>query len=211
MKKFHASSLIILLCVMLVCILSCNKEKPPVAKFTADKNNVLAPDTIQFTNLSENADSYAWDFGDSVTSTKDNPSHIYEKAGIYEVILIAKGAGGEAKVSSDIVLRLSLSGTWNKTFCFDNTEEPLLGVLEIRHQNSDKLEGEFVFTNGSGYTELGSNSVINDTNVTLVWVLQGMYELSFKGIINNDFDSMEGNFYTLDLKVGTWEATKLVN
>ncbi|MBA7586016.1 hypothetical protein ES708_28012 [subsurface metagenome] len=67
------------------------------------------------------------------------------------------------------------------------------------------------FTNGSGYTELGSNSVINDTNVTLVWVLQGMYELSFKGIINNDFDSMEGNFYTLDLKVGTWEATKLVN
>ena len=52
-----------------------------------------APFTVVFTNLSENAGSYEWDFGDDTTSasdTTDEPvSHEYTTAGIYEITLTA--------------------------------------------------------------------------------------------------------------------------
>src|SRR5262249_28086138 len=42
---------------------------PPVAGFSATPTNGLKPLTVQFTNLSTGAGSYAWDFGDGKTST----------------------------------------------------------------------------------------------------------------------------------------------
>ena len=40
-------------------------------------------------NLSENADSYYWDFGDGNTSTEESPRHEYAEAGMYMITLIA--------------------------------------------------------------------------------------------------------------------------
>ncbi|MFH2142275.1 MAG: N-acetylmuramoyl-L-alanine amidase [Bacteroidota bacterium] len=42
-----------------------------------------------FFNLSSNAISYTWDFGDGTSSTDANPWHQYQTTGIYTVILIA--------------------------------------------------------------------------------------------------------------------------
>jgi len=66
--------------------------KLPIANFEIENNNTLQPATVIFNNSSENANSYAWDFGDSNsgnqnTSTLENPQHIYEKAGTYKVVL----------------------------------------------------------------------------------------------------------------------------
>ncbi len=44
---------------------------------------------IQFTNTSQNASSYAWDFGDGVLSDSANPVHIFSAAGTYYVQLIS--------------------------------------------------------------------------------------------------------------------------
>ena len=41
---------------------------------------------------------WSWDFGDGQTSTERNPSHTYNKAGVYSVTLIA---GGEGNCTSD--------------------------------------------------------------------------------------------------------------
>jgi gliding motility-associated-like protein len=40
-------------------------------------------------NLSANADSYWWDFGDGTTSTEFDPIHYYTEEGVYDVTLIA--------------------------------------------------------------------------------------------------------------------------
>ena len=66
--------------------------KPPEAQFSIQKNNVLGPATIIFNNNSVNAEEYSWDFGDPDSgddnySDKKNPSHTYEKAGRYKVVL----------------------------------------------------------------------------------------------------------------------------
>ena len=43
----------------------------------------------QFTNQSNGADQFYWDFGDGDTSAQVNPLHIYDDAGTYTVMLVA--------------------------------------------------------------------------------------------------------------------------
>jgi PKD repeat protein len=44
---------------------------------------------VTFTNTSENADSFIWNFGDGDESNTENPTHAYVNAGTYEVMLKA--------------------------------------------------------------------------------------------------------------------------
>ncbi|MCB9040097.1 MAG: PKD domain-containing protein [Lewinellaceae bacterium] len=55
----------------------------PMAGFELAKNDLA----ITLSNLSSNADSYFWDFGDGNTSTATDPTHTYDSAGDYEVSL----------------------------------------------------------------------------------------------------------------------------
>ncbi|MEL6192397.1 MAG: PKD domain-containing protein, partial [Bacteroidota bacterium] len=64
------------------------------AAFTVDNSEDVEELTANFTNLSENADSYIWKFGDRTTSGQENPTHTYEQTGEFEVELIALSEGG---------------------------------------------------------------------------------------------------------------------
>ena len=55
----------------------------PVADFRASTTQGYAPLDVQFTDLSQNAISKIWDFGDGTTSIEQNPKHIYSQAGNY--------------------------------------------------------------------------------------------------------------------------------
>lgn len=62
----------------------------PFADFLASPRVVLIPDQLAyFKNLSENASSYFWDFGDGTTSTEVEPKHAYTEEGEYDITLIA--------------------------------------------------------------------------------------------------------------------------
>jgi PKD repeat protein len=69
----------------------CYKKVPiPVADFSVhSSNDTIVPDTLTFKNLSQNASTYEWDFGDSHSSTEVNPVHIYIVAGSFTVVLKA--------------------------------------------------------------------------------------------------------------------------
>lgn len=71
------------------------------AQFSVDRYMNRA----QFTNLStDNARSFAWDFGDGTTSTERNPMHIYAEAGSYTVKLTARGVIKTAEAEQTIVI-----------------------------------------------------------------------------------------------------------
>ncbi len=57
--------------------------------FNADFGFQQYNDSISFTNLSSNYESVFWDFGDGITSTDENPTHVYTLNGSYTVILTA--------------------------------------------------------------------------------------------------------------------------
>lgn len=61
----------------------------PIADFRVDNNVSPVSIPVSFTNLSQSATSYFWDFGDGNTSTATNPQHTYQDAGTYSVELSA--------------------------------------------------------------------------------------------------------------------------
>ncbi|WP_141241773.1 PKD domain-containing protein, partial [Methanosarcina spelaei] len=50
-------------------------------------------------DISKNATEWKWNFGDGTTSTQQNPTHKYSKAGTYTVNLTVKNAAGSNTVT----------------------------------------------------------------------------------------------------------------
>jgi PKD repeat protein len=77
--------------------LSCYKKTViPVADFSFHgSNDTIVPDTLTFRNLSQNASTYEWNFGDSHSSTATDPVHVYTVAGSYTVVLKAYSSNGD--------------------------------------------------------------------------------------------------------------------
>lgn len=65
-----------------------NIDLNPIAEYSFYTSNPIDYDSlVYFTNLSENIISYKWSFGDSSFSNLENPIHIYQKSGIFNVQL----------------------------------------------------------------------------------------------------------------------------
>ena len=68
---------------------------PPIANFSGTPTTSAAPMLVTFTDSSTNGPtSWSWNFGDSSTSTAQNPTHTYVNAGYYTVALTATNAYG---------------------------------------------------------------------------------------------------------------------
>lgn len=63
----------------------------------------MAATEVDFTNLSLNATSYSWNFGDGTTSTVTNPTHAYAQPGVYIARLTAFGPGGTSASAEKVV------------------------------------------------------------------------------------------------------------
>lgn len=72
---------------------------------------------IELTNLSDNATSYLWEFGDGTTSTQSNPSYTYGEYGTYTLRLIATNGCGPDTM--EVVLELG--DTPNSFFSYNNS------------------------------------------------------------------------------------------
>ena len=107
---------------------SCKKDSDdpntddPIASFqySIDESNWLQ---VSFTNNSQNATSYSWDFGDGNNSTEKDVTHVYDAAGDYTVNLTASNdAGSSITYSKNLTLtdpnsaRKLLTGEESKTW-----------------------------------------------------------------------------------------------
>lgn len=72
--------------LLLLLVASCSK---PIAQFKTQIADNTAPVDVHFTNESQKADRYEWDFGDGETSTEEEPTHHFIKSGHYNVVLKA--------------------------------------------------------------------------------------------------------------------------
>ena len=78
---------------LVVLVMGCSKDDPllplPAVNFETDPEIIEVGLPVTFENLTTNASSYQWDFGDGQTSTSISPTIIYEESGTYTVTLIA--------------------------------------------------------------------------------------------------------------------------
>jgi len=78
----------------------------PTADFSSSVTTGFAPLAVSFTDLSTGyPTSWSWDFGDTITSTLQNPVHSYLNPGTYTVSLMASnGAGSNTITKSDTIV-----------------------------------------------------------------------------------------------------------
>ncbi len=68
---------------------------PPVAEFSGSPTSGIAPLLVSFTDASTGPiTSWAWDFGDSTSSTLQNPNHTFTGTGTFTVALTVTGPNG---------------------------------------------------------------------------------------------------------------------
>jgi PKD repeat protein len=94
--------------IFLTTLFSCKEDDEPVPdpiasfQFAISTTNFLE---VTFTNYSQNATTYSWNFGDATTSTDQNPIHAYTAAGTYTVVLTVKNSANvEATFNQEITI-----------------------------------------------------------------------------------------------------------
>lgn len=88
-NKFN---LLLLLLISMIVFTSCdNTDTLNVsACYTySPESDLQTGDTVYFSNCSENAVNFTWDFGDGTTSTEAEPYHVFDAPGIFDVTLTA--------------------------------------------------------------------------------------------------------------------------
>ena len=75
----------------------------PVPNFSSEVVNTDSSLTVHFTDNSENATEWYWDFGDGTSSTEQNPTHVYAASGTYNVSLTVSNVNGKASKSLTVI------------------------------------------------------------------------------------------------------------
>ena len=105
---YRASLLLVVLMLLVTLLLSACADGEEVevlqARLAADGTTGQAPFKVTFTNASENADQFRWDFGDSVATTtravEEIVTHEYTKAGTHTVTLTAIREGEPDEINT---------------------------------------------------------------------------------------------------------------
>ncbi|MFT7197180.1 MAG: PKD repeat protein [Marinoscillum sp.] len=119
MKMYSKGFLLFTTMLALLVFVSCDEiadavgdVEDPIAsfQFEVDEADFLK---VTFTNFSQNATSYSWDFGDGESSTDENPAHTFAASGSYDIVLTAINDKGQATSTKKVALEDPLSAQRN--------------------------------------------------------------------------------------------------
>lgn len=174
------------LCIAVAVFQSCDKNgdaksDKPAAKFSVSGYEVTVPCSISFINISENATSYLWSFGDGTTSTLSNPTHVYNAAGTYILQLTVTGPGGSASACK--LLTLEASPAANKS-AFSYYQEKCSGTpVGISFKTINPLSANTVWDFGNGTVSLARDPIVQ-------FLLPGDYTIKYSSQLGSIRDTV---------------------
>ncbi|AKB36979.1 cell surface protein [Methanosarcina siciliae C2J] len=84
----------------------------PLADFSMYPESGNSPLEVEFTDLSTNAVSWFWNFGDGHNSTSQNPTHTYSEAGTYTVSLRVYNSESDTSICYDSIQIYEQDDSW---------------------------------------------------------------------------------------------------
>lgn len=146
----------------------------PVASFTSNAVAACAPFNVSFTNTSQAAVSYVWDFGDgSAASTAASPTHTYQNTTNflqnYTVTLYVTNAGGCQDSTKQVIQAYPTA-----QFTFAATPDSGCGPLSVNFPAAaGAVSYQWDFGDGSTSTAINpSHTFTNATPSTQVYTVQ---------------------------------------
>lgn len=171
MKKQH---LFLCLTVFSLFTISCEKDPEPIASFTYNGANKPAPAEVSFTNNSQNATTYLWEFGDGASSTEKNTKHTYTTGGTFTVKLTAYNGKNLNSTSSNLTI---LSPVPDPVANFGFVENGNFAPSSVSFTNTS--------TNGTTYNwDFGDGQTSTSQNPNHVFTTGGVFNVTLK-VINS--------------------------
>lgn len=164
----------------------------PIADFSMDKSMVIPGETVTFTNASQWAESYSWDFGDGSNSTVTDPTHSYTSEGIYTVTLTADGYnGGNDSYSTAVNVCYPPEADFTMSSDLVGTGE------DIQFTNGSIEATTYLWDFGDGTTSTSENPTHN-------WTTGGVYtvQLTATGDCGSDTYTDEVTVYEVNIFPG---------
>jgi len=161
-KKLN-TKISILFAVLSVFIYQGCDTPEPIACFTYEPSiEIKAGDIVTFTNCSENADLYEWNFGDGTSSITANPEHIFTEANDYKVTLTAQNESKSDQMEITITVAAS-------EIIIENPTSYDLPIDWINHYvNEFTTDGDWPEETTVDYTLSISNGVYSMTSYDTV-------------------------------------------
>jgi hypothetical protein len=117
----------------------------PVADFTASSTLL----STTFTNASQGAVSYAWNFGDGATSTQANPIHTYTATGVFNVrLIVTNSCGLKDTILQQVGVTPSEEPSWLDYFSL--APNPTSGAFTVEMNGTPQNEIAFTVFNMIG-------------------------------------------------------------
>lgn len=182
LPEFIKASMAVLIVVGLSFFSACKSddEEPaplPIAtfQFEISEDNGLE---VAFTNFSQHATSYAWDFGDGIgTSNDESPTYTFGDGGTYTVKLTATNETGSAEHEKEITVINTLLPAADFSFQVSNEN-----TLEVSFTSNSPNATGFEWDFGDGGTS-------TEANPTYVYLEGGTYTV--KLIVTNQHGSSD--------------------
>jgi S-formylglutathione hydrolase len=200
---------------MIILIASCSR---PEASFSYNCSTCETGDPVQFLNSSVNSNTFNWDFGDENTSTEENPVHIYNVSGVYDVRLTISNNYGSDAANSLVTIKEPAGVLIERIVYSPGLDGNLLGDLSSRnvsiylppgYESSEKrfpviylLHGwighNILWFGGGGYAEVNLEPIMNDliNNKTIEPMIL---------VSPDSYNYFLGSWYINSVSSGNWE------
>lgn len=103
----------------------------PVAFFEATPRAIRAGQKVSFLDLSDNAASWFWDFGDLTSSTLQNPVHTYNDPGAYPVTLRIDNGSGDLSFYGPVTISVDPAAPALESVGLDAGPDSVITTLEF--------------------------------------------------------------------------------
>jgi len=173
----------------------------PITRFTADNPLGFAPLTVQFTDESDFATSWSWDFGDgSEKSTEQNPEHVFAIVGSYTVTLTTTNEKGDSVLVKENYIKANEKPELpeGEKLYGGNMEDP--NLWNISGLNGDAVttstwnNTEDTLAYGAGGNLMLSATALNNQSMYCIWqaveLTQGM-KYTFDGAFRDISDNLD--------------------
>lgn len=146
---------------------------PPQPKFDADiLSACFAPMNVVFTDRSNGATSWFWDFGDGITSNFQSPAHIYNSSGYYTVKLrVTNGNGCVDSLIKTNYIKIAEDHPYFSSSSLSICKNQSVTYNDTSSSNTYITNWKWDFGDG-----IVTNTVVNNAQ-THTYILAGLYSI----------------------------------
>jgi len=150
-----------------------------------DFNFINSDPDVQFSNTGNFGATYYWDFGDGDFSLLENPTHVYNSNGTYQVTFTATNDCGQKNITKPVNILTANLQTNDEISSFNLYPVPARSILNIEFVSAENQRLSFEIIDVSGRIIRTDKMVVNKGSnmysVDVSDLSQGFYSVVLKG------------------------------